>query len=506
VGHFLNIAEAVLRSRGVPMNPRDIVDAAKDEGLFSDRLVGLTPAQTMKAKLSVDVRQKGQASRFVRTAPNTFFLRTLLNESSSIYNATRHVPPTAENILVLPSSALDEHGRFQGITRKWDEFVRYTARSMFVVLPRLEAEQREDFKQLLTYILVKRGANILSFRRGTFNRVEDYLRGSLCVGFGGHISVEELNLFTLNDFRQLAFDSAVRELSEELTLPSIDLQRLERGEGLKIVGLLNDDSSPTGRKHLALVLQYDVSRARSWKHPQRGEKAITKLEWLNLRDFSHKLREFEYWSQLCLTEFCRDAVEVQPSFVIKRKMPFRRPHVLCIVGGIGSGKSAATRILTTEYGYSEVNTGKVLADLIGVPPVPRTSRREFQKLAWEFISSRSGPIQVASAVAQRIANEHRLVLVDGLRQKSTLDALRERVRPLRVAILFVHTPPHIAFEFYRERSGRKLTIEEFLRLADAPVESEVKKLIVEADAVLYNWTGKMSYDETVRALMKEIRS
>jgi hypothetical protein len=80
VGQFLDIAESVLKTTGKPLKPREMVDLAKDGGLFSDKLSGKTPQQTMKAKISVDIRRKGAASRFVRTAPNTFFLRELLSD------------------------------------------------------------------------------------------------------------------------------------------------------------------------------------------------------------------------------------------------------------------------------------------------------------------------------------------------------------------------------------------------------------------------------------------
>ena len=49
----------------------------------------------------------------------------------------------------------------------------------------MEAEQSEDYKQILTHVMVTRESRILAFRRGTFNRVEDYLRGSTCIGFWG---------------------------------------------------------------------------------------------------------------------------------------------------------------------------------------------------------------------------------------------------------------------------------------------------------------------------------
>ena len=62
MGQFLDIAETVLKKAGKPLKPREIVDRAKDDSLFSDKLSGKTPDQTMKAKLTVDVIRRGEDS------------------------------------------------------------------------------------------------------------------------------------------------------------------------------------------------------------------------------------------------------------------------------------------------------------------------------------------------------------------------------------------------------------------------------------------------------------
>jgi predicted NUDIX family phosphoesterase/dephospho-CoA kinase len=489
------------------MKPREIVDAAKDASLFSDKLAGKTPEQTMKAKISVDIRSKGDSSRFVRTAPNTFYLRSLLTDPDDAYVAERQTPPSlGELVLAFPSAVLDRYERFQGITRSWRKFLdKILTDATCRPTPRFDAEQAEDHKQLLTYVLVTRGKFLLSFRRGTFNRVEDYLRGSLCIGFGGHVSESDRTLYNRGYYRQVVFESAARELSEELRLPEADRKRLNDGIGIEILGILNDDSSSTGRKHIAIVLRYEVSSSPEWERPSRGEKSITQLKWLKPSDLDYDLREFEYWSQLCLTEFYKTEIRTQPSFLILRRTPFRgKHHILCVIGGIGSGKSAATQILTREFGYREVNSGRILAQLLHIPPVPITKRADMQARAWQFISSKNGPKKLASALVRVVGEAEGAVLIDGVRQRATLDALKALVAPERVAVLYVHTPPHIAYQFYRDRRNRPVNIEQFLALRDAPVESEVSKLIAEADAVLYNWTGRVSYDHAIRRLMREI--
>ena len=507
MGQFLDIAETVLKKARTPLKPREIVDRAKDDGLFSDKLSGKTPDQTMKAKLTVDVITRGPVSRFVRTAPNTFYLHELLIEPVTPYTAVRQTPSGSdEQVITIRDEVMDEMGRFQGINRSWRSYFSFLLRGNHCQpIDRMAAEQDEGRKQLLTYILVTRDNQLLCFRRGTFNRVEDYLRGSLCIGFGGHVSESDRNLYNYRDLRSIIFDNASRELSEELDLPIQDQVRLKAGDGLRILGLLNDDSSSTGRKHLAIVLQYEVSTSLEWDTPQKGEKSINQLTWLDLDNFPGTLREFEYWSQLCLTEFFKKAIRNEPSFLIRRRAPFRAHHILCIIGGIGSGKSAATKILTEEFVYHEINSGQVVAKLLRIPPVPSTPRDNFQNRSWRLISSKSGPSRLAAALLKETEQSEQKALIDGIRQRETIQRLRELAAPTKVALMYVYTPPHIAYRFYEGRSGDDLSIDEFLKLYNSPVEADVKKLIVDADAILYNWTGKLHYERAIRKLMQELQ-
>jgi hypothetical protein len=75
---------------------------------------------------------------------------------------------------------------------------------------------------------------------------------------------------------------------------------------------------------------------------------------------------------------------------------------------------------------------------------------------------------------------------------------------LRIGIVFVHTPPDLAYSFYADRIEQGASMDEFLSVRSAPVEAEVESMIAIADAVLYNWTGRLQYRETIQALMAEL--
>lgn len=503
---FLSVAKQVLLGAGRPMRPKEIVSEAIRLGLFSDRRAGLTPHQTMKSKLSVHVRRHGERSDFVRTAPGQFFLRQLLKGDHAEYSARPIVKPhSTENVLVFDGDWFPPMSRFQGIQKKWSRLCGHLLRAdVCQYLPRLEAERTITYKQVLTYIMVTRGSSVLAYRRGQYNRVEDYLRGSHCIGFGGHVTEEDRTLFTQRGMG--IFEAAVRELNEELQLPSEDKQRLQNGEGLSIVGVLNDDSSEVGQKHFAVVFKYEVSGSPQWNNPKRNEKSITQLRWLTPDRSPFPVWEFEYWSQLCLRNYHSQLVRAAPAFRIRRKRVFAEPHILCVLGAVGSGKSATTKVLCEDFGYSELNTGKLLAQLLKTPPVPTTPREVFQRRAWTFISSSEGPRELARSI---VAHASRLdsprILLDGLRQRATLDAVRSLVKDRHVALLFVHTTPDLAYEFYKSRERHDISFPEFLKLRSAPVEGEVAEMIGVADAVLYNWTGRSEYQRMIEAFMKAIR-
>jgi predicted NUDIX family phosphoesterase len=502
---FLAIASAVLELERRPLSARQIVELGLSRHLFSDRLAGRTPWQTMKSKLSVHIRRYGDTSPFIRTGPGRFQLRRLLGGDQAVYDAKPIAPPIShEKVLVFPTKLLTRAIRFQGISKRWRVYKKRVLESgQCLYLDRMEAERDDAHKQVLTYILVTRGRRILAYRRGTYTRAADELRGAYCVGFGGHVSESDNTLFSWRDFGLL--NSAARELSEELTLPEKDQRRISRFDGLRIVGVLNDDSSALGRRHFAFILRYEMAEGQGVEVPQRGEKSVTRLSWLDSTSPRLSLSDFEYWSQLCLREYYPEVVRAQPTYVIRRRRPLIPPHILVVVGALGSGKSEATRILVNEYAYREVNSGRVVAELLGVPPVPITDRREFQKLALDFIARSDGSKDLAAAIAKRVVeSDGPRVLVDGIRQRRTLDELRNCAVGRRIGVLFVHTPPDVAFEFSRRRSPDITSMAEFLRLREAEVESEVGDLIGISDAVIYNWFGRNLYRETLRSLMRSL--
>ena len=453
-------------------------------------------------------------SAFVRTGRGRFFLRELLDEQQpddpdalKIYRAERRAPvPSSEMVLCIPKEAYERFLHYQGIGHTTPPNpLGVLSNSGLTYLPRSVAETNDGYKQVITYTVIQYQSKILTFRRGLYNRAAKFLRGAQCIGFGGHVNEQDRDLFSFDDLgiRQ----NGAREISEELMLPNG--RPHVSPDKLQYLGILNDDSSDVGIRHMAVVLRYWVDDWTQWKSVGRGEASMNKIKWLDTLSETINLSEFEYWSQLVIRSFFKSSMEMVPSYKIRRKSNFRGSHILCVVGSIGSGKSATSNMLRQRFGYTGVNSGEVLARLMNMPAIPATPREVFQSAAEEFITKSDGPNQLGRALAiEASATQSDRVLIDGIRHPQTLEILKQHAS-LPVALLYVYTPPDVAFEMYRDREGHgesSITFSEFVRLYTAPVESKIRYMIGEADTIIFNWLGLEAYERAVSTLMENLNA
>ena len=508
---YLWVAETVLRKVGRPLRAGELVARGLDDQLFDDQDISKTPQKSMQSRLSIEILRNGTESKFVRVAKGQFFLRELLEKEGGpddgleVYTAPRReAPPSSEKVLAIHRNNYRSILDFQGIgLGPFESPEKLLDRRLVTYLPRTEAETRDDMKQFVTYTIVQHETKILSFVRGQYNRAASFLRGARCVGFGGHVTDADLSLFTQSDLGIRA--NAVREIGEEINLPSgrpqIDPDKLE------VLGVLNDNSSAVGVRHLAIVMRYWVEDFSMWERPQRGEASINRLRWIDTRHEPLNLSDFEYWSQLCIRKYYPQALHTVPSYRIQRHNVFQGRHIACVVGAIGSGKSATTNALINTAGYKQINSGQVLAELIGIPPVPESDRADFQKLAFEFISKPDGPKMLAAALvnsARKIAGER--IVIDGIRHPETLAELKG-LSDVPLALLYVYTPPDVAYEMYRMREDHgfgDIDFDSFVDLYNAPVEGQVRYIIQDADVILYNWIGLSEYEKTINEMLTKL--
>ena len=75
---FKDIAYRILQQSTVPLHSNEITKLALDLGILVTS--GLTPEATMNAQLVVDINKNGSQSRFIKTAPSTFYINESFRE------------------------------------------------------------------------------------------------------------------------------------------------------------------------------------------------------------------------------------------------------------------------------------------------------------------------------------------------------------------------------------------------------------------------------------------
>jgi predicted NUDIX family phosphoesterase len=194
-----------------------------------------------------------------------------------------------ENVLVFPRSLFEQLGIFQGFSADVNRYlpVILEAKNNHF-MPRAKAETDPSFKQVIPYVIITDGKNILHYVRGK-KAGEQRLVAKGSVGIGGHINDLDETLFGRSSYGLQDFQDAVkREVCEELSVA---------GKFNAVpVGLINDDSTEVGSVHFGVV---HVLRCQSGE-VQKKEQVITQCEFLPIEELKAKREQMETWSQLCL--------------------------------------------------------------------------------------------------------------------------------------------------------------------------------------------------------------
>ena len=496
MGRFLDAAEIVLKRRGEPLNARKLTDLAIELDLlkFSN---GKTPYQTMKAKICVDIREKADSSRFIRAERGLYALREFL---ITPYEAKRYqkIIKPSEDVLVFPVKLLKKVGYFHGIRSDYGEYARILLDpSHTLFLPRVRAEIDINYKQILSYIIVKYKDSVLRFVRGSYTNVQAFLRGRRCIGFGGHVKSGDRNLLSYKDSGY--FNSVHRELNEELLLP----RNAVNADTLTTIGALNDYSSSLGQMHFAFVHLLDLTNVKDIPNSRgilKNEKSINQLKFIPIDKLGLEFEQYEYWSKLCIKAWFGSDIRMRAVIHTINNFELNRfhDHHIAIVGSIGSGKTEASQLLERSFGYSYLSVGDMLRKYLGIESRKWEDRNKFQDVALSFIESQGGEQNLAEIIYNRISGDpNRMYVIDGLRHPKTLEALKEKLKGYLI-LFYVDTSVDDAYLFFKQRERSSVKFEDFVKLYQHPVEQEIQQFISIANLVIYNNADKKSYLDTLR--------
>lgn len=466
---FITAAEIILRKFGKPLKVNDILDQAIKEGLIKSK--GKTPENTMRARLSEHIREHKDQSIFIRVRSNIFALREWDHEE---YKAPIFIKNSKyEEVVCLKQDALEKIGRFFGFNPNYSSYLNLLRdKNNIDVIKREKANNNYDAKQLVSYVILKNNSNeILSFTRGKFSSIKDrLLKGVLCIGFGGHVNVDDYYNFFGSEDAGLK-NSVYRELNEELRDIKI--------EEPKLVGVINDDSSLLGYNHFAFVFTTTIKKTNEKKI--NTEQSINQLEFLSINELNNRFSELEFWSQLVLKNIILNNREEKKVLIKDKKQEIKFPII--IVGEIGSGKTEIAKIIARKLNSKFISTRKIVADLLEIEDFGIKNRKEFQYKSYQFVKSNGGCNKIAERLIETISFDSKII-IDGIRHLDTFDMVKNYVNDL--TLIYIDLPIDNSYYFFKKRSKRDVTIHEFREVRMHEVEKEVVLFKNRADVYVYN--------------------
>jgi predicted NUDIX family phosphoesterase len=198
--------------------------------------------------------------------------------------------PSSERVLVVPGAELDRLGRFQGFQADAQRYLSaLLVPELMEYRPRSEVEDDPSLKQIIPYVVLRSGNSVFCYTRGK-SQGEARLHRRRSLGVGGHVA--ESDAEGRRSFE--AYEMAMRrELDEEVEVASPGQMRL--------VGLINDDSTPVGSVHLGVVHLLDLDQPAV----RPREEGLAEPEFLTIADLAGAWDDFETWSQICIDAFLR---------------------------------------------------------------------------------------------------------------------------------------------------------------------------------------------------------
>lgn len=187
----------------------------------------------------------------------------------------------SESILVVRREYLAPYltEDFGLITEGVEEIVR-VIEAHHEFRPRPEMETDPEYKQIIPYVLVTRGAEAFVMQR-LKRGGEQRLHGLLSLGVGGHIN-------PVDEAEGSALTAGLRrEVDEEVDV--------ERAASLTPLGVINNDRDEVGRVHLGFLFRLEAEGAVTVRETEKLSGSFMPIAALPaLRD------KMEGWSQIAL--------------------------------------------------------------------------------------------------------------------------------------------------------------------------------------------------------------
>ncbi len=297
---YLEAAEKVLETTGVPMNSIEILRAAHSMNLLSPDLYGKTQHKTFHARISVDIRKNGDKSAFYRVAHGVFFLKKLKDsphlskkQQKGIHAIPRKRELNREPVLKIKKSIINSLVSKKGI---------FDANELETILSYKNTQygnaknSNEQYCKLWVFVVVQKQEEILTYRQGKYRENKDSFLNRRTIGFKTLVTANDKTFLDKEDwgiiysglsatFSDLGvpFDSII--IDDEKTSAKIEFFLCYRGE--------------TGNDELVCVVNYACP---NWLEPHKRTLAINDLCWLKTTHLPNNIDDFDGWSKIIIPE------------------------------------------------------------------------------------------------------------------------------------------------------------------------------------------------------------
>ncbi|MGA8923299.1 MAG: hypothetical protein WB682_09155 [Candidatus Dormiibacterota bacterium] len=185
----------------------------------------------------------------------------------------------SEQVLCVKRDEIFPDGAWHGFVSQDLERHQAVIRERHFFKPRSEVEDDPSFQQIIPYVVFRHGDHYFLTHRLRASS-EKRLRKQYSLGVGGHINPRDL------EAGDPIIDGLKREWQEEVIYDG----RFEA----RLIGLLNDDSSPVSKVHLGVVFVVDGDT------PKISIRETDKLagELLTLDEMRIYYLGMESWSQM----------------------------------------------------------------------------------------------------------------------------------------------------------------------------------------------------------------
>lgn len=220
---YLEIAETVLKRTRMPLSARQIINLAYVQSLVYSHLYGSTQHKTMGARLSEDILEHREKSKFFRTRPGRFFLTEFISDHAlpiefrnPVVARRRRRMLSSKNIAAIPQGVIHHYLRSddQGFMSP-SELSEIINTGLITYADKQNLASRALYP-IHTFALLKSDLGYLTYARRRYADPMLARSNQHSVGFTSPLVHDDLTLFDMEDHG--AVISALSSVSMDLDL------------------------------------------------------------------------------------------------------------------------------------------------------------------------------------------------------------------------------------------------------------------------------------------------